>query len=267
MAYDSKSLDDYVDVAERIAAFYERYPDGSLQPADPKHPFEIVFPQGLDKDGKPVTATFIAYTAMAYRTPDDTRPGVGVAWEIVPGRTPYTRGSELMNAETSAWGRAIVALGIAAKKGVASRQEVEQARNRQDGLPANRDGSISRSRVTDEQLDAAGVMTRPQAAGHNALQPKRADQTAAVQRAATSDPDWDQHLDDPEDRPGSSTPDQHRAMGTAFTQAGVKTRPERMRLTSEQVGRPVESGKELSFTEAAGLLLHLAKLTPEGAKT
>jgi hypothetical protein len=152
--------------------------------------------------------------------------------------------------------------------GVAADEDDDDAAaaERADGLPANRDGSISRSKVTDEQLGAAGVMTRPQAAEHNALQPKRADQTAAVQRGTTSDPDWDQHVDDPEDRPGSSTADQHRAMGTAFSQAGIKTRPERMRLTGEQVGRPVESGKELSYREAAGLLLHLAKLTPEGAK-
>ncbi len=40
---------------------------------------------------------------------------------------------------------------------------------RPDGLPANRDGSLSRSRTTDEQKQAAGVMTRPQQKEHTAL--------------------------------------------------------------------------------------------------
>jgi hypothetical protein len=73
--------------------------------------------------------TMIVYVAAAYRTPDDPRPGIGVAWEPFPGRTPYTLGSELMNAETSAWGRAIIAtLASDSKRGVSSREEV---RNRQ----------------------------------------------------------------------------------------------------------------------------------------
>jgi len=43
----------------------------------------------------------------------------------VPGLTPYTRNSEVMVAETSAWGRAIVAaLAGDTKRGVASKEEV-----------------------------------------------------------------------------------------------------------------------------------------------
>src|SRR5215475_5529475 len=128
MAFDGKSLDDYVDVAERIAEFRTAYPSGSLQPLNPATPFEVRELKGTAKGGSEFTATFIVYTAAAYRTADDARPGVGVAWEVFPGRTPYTLGSELMNAETSAWGRAIVAaLAADAKRGVASKQE---ARNR-----------------------------------------------------------------------------------------------------------------------------------------
>src|SRR5690606_34829571 len=70
---------------------------------------------------------FVAVEAAAYRTPDDPVPGVGLAWEPVPGKTNFTRDSELMNAETSAWGRAIVALGFETKY-IASANEV---RNRQ----------------------------------------------------------------------------------------------------------------------------------------
>lgn len=109
------SLDEYIDVAERISLFNERYPDGSLQT--------------LGWDVRRVDErTFIVYRAAAYRSPDDTRPGHGTAWEPFPGPTQYTRDSELMNAETAAWGRAIVAVGIVAHRKIASKQEVK-ARN------------------------------------------------------------------------------------------------------------------------------------------
>lgn len=110
-------LGDYVDVAERIVEFREKYPEGSLQPADLAEPFKVLT-VGSD--------TFIVVVAAAYRTPDDRRPGIGMAYETYPGRTPYTRGSELQNAETSAWGRAIVAtLAADTKRGIASAQEVK----------------------------------------------------------------------------------------------------------------------------------------------
>ena len=109
---------DYVEVSERLAQFLERYPDGSLQ-------FEVVewrdTPDGLIVVGK----------AWAYRTPDDQRPGIGWATEPVPGKTSFTRGSEVSNLETSCWGRAMAALGIATKKGIASANEVRSAQARQ----------------------------------------------------------------------------------------------------------------------------------------
>jgi hypothetical protein len=116
----SIDLGSYNTVAERIAEFRDRYPDGSLQPADPAKPFEVV------TVGERL---FLTYTAAAYRSPDDQRPGIGVAWEPFPGKTPYTKDSELQNVETSAWGRAIVAaLAADTRKGITSAEEV---RNRQ----------------------------------------------------------------------------------------------------------------------------------------
>jgi len=107
---------DYVDVATRIAEFRDKYPDGSLQPHDPAIPYRVETIDGQ---------TWIVVVAAAYRDDEDTRPGVGMAWEQYPGKTPYTRGSELQNAETSAWGRAIVAaLAADTKRGVASADEV-----------------------------------------------------------------------------------------------------------------------------------------------
>jgi hypothetical protein len=109
--------DDYVPVAERLVAFREAYPEGSLRPADPSRPFQIIEVAG---------ETFLAYTAAAYRTPDDAAPGIGCAWEPVPGKTNFTRNSELQNAESSAWGRAIIAVGAAdAKRGIASAEDVQ----------------------------------------------------------------------------------------------------------------------------------------------
>jgi hypothetical protein len=111
------ALKDYVEVKDRIQQFYKQYPNGSLQ-------FE--FNGTMEVAG----ATIIWGRAYAYRDQEDLRPGIGTAWEVVPGKSPFTRGSELMVLETSSWGRAIAALGIAVSKSVASRQEVETAQER-----------------------------------------------------------------------------------------------------------------------------------------
>lgn len=125
---EQKFAMDYNDVAARLVEFRTKHPEGSLQPADVAQPFQVV---------ELGDQTYIVVVAAAYRNPDDQRPGVGMAYELFPGRTPYTRGSELQNAETSAWGRAIVAaLAADTKKGVASAEEV---RNRQ----AERDTPMS----------------------------------------------------------------------------------------------------------------------------
>jgi hypothetical protein len=119
MAYDQRSLDDYVDVAERIRIFRDRFPEGTLQPLDPSAPFQIVEVAGQ---------TFIQYTAVAYRSPNDQLPGIAVSWEPFPGKTSFTAGSELMNAETAAWGRAIIAALVADSKKIASLDEVRARR-------------------------------------------------------------------------------------------------------------------------------------------
>ncbi len=143
MGFDSKGLDDYIDVAARIAEFRIKHPEGSLQPLNPEQPFEIRELAGIGKDGKEVRGTFIIYIAAAYRSPDDQRPGVGCAYEVFPGRTPYTAGSELQNAETAAWGRAIVAaLAADTRAGIASQQEVRNRQAERDTpAPTRQNGS------------------------------------------------------------------------------------------------------------------------------
>lgn len=103
---------DYKDVATRLAEMRVTYPELSLQ---------TVRCEIIDQGGQ----LGWLYVAAAYRTPDDPRPGMGSAFEPIPGKTPYTKDSELMVAETSAWGRALVAIGADTKNGIASADEVQ----------------------------------------------------------------------------------------------------------------------------------------------
>lgn len=137
------SRDDYIEVADRLQEFYAKFPDGSLQGS-----------WTWEQSG-----ALIVYRCEAYRTPDDPRPGVGYAQEAVPGKTAFTKGSELMNAETSAWGRAMAALGIATKKGIATGHEVRMAKARQEPPPQPASGpdpitEAIGAATTTEALDA-----------------------------------------------------------------------------------------------------------------
>lgn len=113
------NTDDYVTVPERIALFYERYPEGS---------FQVVDIRPLEVGGQ----EFLLYIAAAFRSPDDPRPAHGTAWEPVPGPTPFTRLSEAMNAETSAIGRACANLGIGASRSIASREDVDKSQAQEE---------------------------------------------------------------------------------------------------------------------------------------
>jgi len=102
-------LSNYVDVATRIKLLIDKYPDASIICTVPK----VVEVAGH---------TFIEVTAHVKC--DETRQAVASAWEPFPGKTPYTRDSEMMNAETSAIGRAIGALGIGLTGSMATANEV-----------------------------------------------------------------------------------------------------------------------------------------------
>ena len=148
--------EDYVPVSERIVAFREAYPEGTLRPADPSKPFDLIAVAG---------SMFLVVVAAAYRTPDDQAPGIGMAWEPVPGLTNFTRNSELQNAESSAWGRAIIAVGAAdAKRGIASAEDVRNRRGEQDdpledpaapGLRTALQGTLDRLKERDPETAAA----------------------------------------------------------------------------------------------------------------
>lgn len=143
----SFSLDDYVDVAERLKILRDKHPEAVMRPWNPDEPYKV------ETIGDKV---FIVYTAACYRTPDDKLPAVACAWEEFPGRTSFTRGSELQNAETSAWGRCIIAALVADTKKIASKQEV---RNRQEdnSVPPT---PVRAGAATPEQVDTVRKLAK-----------------------------------------------------------------------------------------------------------
>jgi hypothetical protein len=110
-------LGGYIEVKDRIAKFYELYAQGRLVTGEVRLSNE---PDGVPR---------VMVQGLAYRSPEDTHPGVGWSWMELPGKTTYTKGSELENTETSAWGRAIGSLGILIDASIASAQEVENKRD------------------------------------------------------------------------------------------------------------------------------------------
>lgn len=137
------NLDDYVEVSERITLFREKFPEGTLQAEVIRWP----------EDGFP----FIVVKGYAYRTSDDERPGIGTVSEPYPGRTPFTKDSEVAVAETSAWGRAIVAVGAAdTKRGIASADEVRARKSSGDSQTGEGEGpTVSPVQGGDEAVRAA----------------------------------------------------------------------------------------------------------------
>lgn len=144
-------MSDYVPVNERIAAFLDKHPDGCLQS-------EIV----------ELTADRVTVRAYAYRSPDDPRPGIGHSSLEIPGKTTFTRGSEIENAETSAWGRAIAALGFEVKRGLASAEEVrnKQPEQRRGGTPSSPSAAAPASPVKEAEALRMELMALTADKGH-----------------------------------------------------------------------------------------------------
>jgi hypothetical protein len=237
---------------------------------------------GLRGEGEPTQDTFIVYSAAAYRDEADSRPGIGVAWEAFPGQTPYTAGSELMNAETSAWGRAIVAaLASDSKRGVSSREEVRNraAEQDEDEVPRNRDGSISRRRATPAQKAAAGLMDEGQRKAHNELRkgadgPLEPADKGKLRRCSPGNPcreadcphctpDSDAWADQPAGPPlrvpreALSLPAQ---IAMHFDRLGLSDRDVRLGYTAQLAGTGrIGSSKELTASQARDVLEKLSR--------
>lgn len=112
-------LQGYIEVPQRLRMMFDRFPELRLVETPP----EVVTIGDR---------TFIAVTVTAWRSPDDPVPAVATCWEPFPGKTPYTKDSEMMNAATSALGRvANLLMPIGTK--LASTEEV--LNRRADGMP------------------------------------------------------------------------------------------------------------------------------------
>lgn len=113
MAFD---MSDYVDVATRVKLLIEKYPNASIKCTPPA--VEHI-----------ADRAFIAVSCLIEVNDGSGREARASAWEPFPGRTPYTRDSEAMNAETSAVGRACGLLGFGVKGSLASANEVANRRS------------------------------------------------------------------------------------------------------------------------------------------
>jgi hypothetical protein len=220
-----RTLDDYNEVAHRIQEFRDRHPEGSLR--------------GDWRMERVGDQAYLAYRAEAHRTPDDAAPGVGCAWELVPGRTNFTRGSELQNAETSAWGRAIIACGAAdAKKGIASREEVEAQRT------ATKIPGPEHERLRYGTVEATPE-DRPTERSHGPVDNSGDDPWA-------DQPPGEFDIGQPEGRPGSIDPrgSQMRNLQRAFQAAGITDRGVRLGMASDMISRQITTANQLSQLEA-----------------
>jgi hypothetical protein len=104
-------LDGYMTVNERLRHALERWPDLRVTEGTPK----------LITVGD---AQFVEVAVTVFRSIEDTLPTTAHAWERTPGLTPYTKNSEMMNASTSALGRALGMMGIGTTSSLSSADEV-----------------------------------------------------------------------------------------------------------------------------------------------
>ncbi len=115
----SNFMDGYLDVATRLKMAFEKYPDLRIQET---HREVVEMP---DK------SCFIRCTVTIWRTADDPIPCVASACELYPGRTSFQKYSENEVGYTSAVGRALAYMGFSGNKLLASLDEVNSAKGRQ----------------------------------------------------------------------------------------------------------------------------------------
>lgn len=156
------NLAGYVDVATRRRLAVERWPD-----------LRIV--EGLPEIVTVADSTFVQVTVTVYRDPTDPMPTRATVWERLPGRTPYTRDSEVMNAATSALGRALGYMGVGVETSLSTRDEV--------ALRATNSEPEPRNPKPENTAKPAKLATQPQLAKINVLLTT----LAVIERAAKLD--------------------------------------------------------------------------------
>ena len=145
---------DYVDVATRLDLAFKQYPNLRIQELPPRV---------VDAGG----SLFVEVAVTIWRDLDDTKPCVAHAWEPFPGRTGFVKDSEMMNASTSAVGRALGLMGFGAKKSIASADEVNVAKARKperqlspgEQQQRNKDETFKLQQAAYERQRAANTAT------------------------------------------------------------------------------------------------------------
>lgn len=122
---DRFDLKDYVEVAERIRTFYEKYPNGSIQT------------EMVKLDGE-----LVVFRAAAFRDPEDPHPTTGWAYER-QGSSAVNKTSFVENCETSAVGRALANLNFAGTRRPSREEMHKVARMREEeARPAPQRSSV-----------------------------------------------------------------------------------------------------------------------------
>lgn len=140
------NLDNYVDVPTRLSLALQTYRD-------------LRVTESLPTIVQVGDAQFVQVTCTVWRTPDDPIPCQASAWEPIPGRSAFTKDSEMMNASTSALGRALGLMGLGINSGAKlSMSSKEEVRNRTDD-------SSGRAHTSREAGNRPPLYTEPDPAG------------------------------------------------------------------------------------------------------
>jgi hypothetical protein len=116
--------DGYVDVPTRLRMALDRFPDLRVQET------------GHSIQPGPDGTQVLVCTVTVWRDPSDPLPSIASASEPYPGKTPFTRNSELMVGFTSALGRALGYMGFGIDRSIASANEVEARTGQTAPTPA-----------------------------------------------------------------------------------------------------------------------------------
>lgn len=143
------NLDNYVQVSDRLIMALEKYPELRVVEDDPQ---VLDWPGGL----------VLLCKVTVYRDPDDQCPVTASATEAIPGKTPYTKGSELMVGNTSALGRALGYMGFGIRTSIASKDEVQAARERQTNPKRTADDLVEAATSPVEASDGSEGATGAQ---------------------------------------------------------------------------------------------------------
>ena len=115
-------------------------------------------------------------------------------------------------------------------------------------LPANRDGSTARSKVTDDELAATGQMTDAELRAHNRLERDVKGTGPQGAQRLTATPEDDEFYLTPVRTP-QAAPSKAQAIVMHFDRLKFTDRDERLKATSAIIGRQVTSTNDLTAAE------------------